>query len=112
MWLSIAYDKFQNDKKHGLISGNFDDWINQRCNVKPRWARQMWKFYKLFSPYKKVLRFKLSFIWFDKNVLTVVKYFESHPAVAIPWTHEIDCACKWHSCAVTSCCKYIKENLI
>ena len=92
-WLSKAFDKFQNDKKRSLISGNFDDWINQRCKVKPRRARQLRKFFKLFSPYKKVLRCKLPFIWFDKNGLTVVKYFESHPAVAIPWTHELDCAC-------------------
>ena len=61
-WLSEAYDKFQNDKKRGLISGNFDDWIIQRCKVKPRRARQLRKFYKLFSPYKKVLRCKLPFI--------------------------------------------------
>ena len=40
----------------------------------------------------KVLRCKLSFIWFDKNGLAVVKYFESHLSVAMPWTHEIDCA--------------------
>ena len=92
-WLSKAFDKFQNDKKRGLISGNFDDWINQRCKVKPRRARQLRKFYKLFSPYKKVLRCKLPFIWFDKNGLSVVKYFKTHPAVAMPWTHEIDCAC-------------------
>lgn len=92
-WLSKAFDKFQNDKRCGLISGNFDDWINQRCEVKPRRARQLRKFYKLFSPYKKVLRCKLPFIWFDKNGLSVVEYFESHPAVAIRWKHEPDCAC-------------------
>ena len=92
-WLSKAFNKFQNDKKHGLISGNFDDWIDQRCKVKPRRARQLRKFYKLFSPYKKVLRCKLPFIWFDKNGMSVVKYFESHPVVAMPWTHEMDCTC-------------------
>lgn len=92
-WLSKAFNKFQNDKKHGLISGNFDDWIDQRCKVKPRRARQVRKFYKLFSPYKKVLRCKLPFIWFDKNGMSVVKYFESHPVVAMPWTHEMDCTC-------------------
>lgn len=92
-WLSKAFDKFQNDKRCGLISGNFDGWINQRCKVKPRRARQLRKFYKLFSPYKKVLRCKLPFIWFDKNGLSVVEYFESHPAVAMPWKHELDCAC-------------------
>ena len=44
----------------------------------------------------KVLRCKLPFIWFDKNGLAVVKYFESHLAVAMPWTHEIDCAITLH----------------
>ena len=44
----------------------------------------------------KVLRRKLPFKWFDKNGLTVVKHFESHPAVAMPWTHEIDCAITSH----------------
>ena len=92
-WLSKAFNKFQNDKTHGLISGNFDDWIDQRCKVKPRRARQLRKFYKLFSPYKKVLRCKLPFIWFDKNGMSVVKYFKSHPNVAMPWTHEINCTC-------------------
>lgn len=92
-WLSKAFNKFQNDKKHGLISGNFDNWIDQRCKVKPRRARQLRKFYKLFSPYKKVLRCKLPFIWFDKNGMSVVKYFESHPVEAMPWTHEMDCTC-------------------
>ena len=71
----------------------FDDWIYTRCQVKPRRARQLRKFYKLFSPYKKLLRCKLSFIWFEKNGLNVVKYFESHQAVAMPWTHEIDRVC-------------------
>ena len=92
-WLSKAFNKFQNDKKYGLISVNFDDWIDQRCKVKLRRARQLRKFYKLFSPYKKVLRCKLPFIWFDKNGMSVVKYFESHPDVAMPWTHEMDCKC-------------------
>ena len=92
-WLSMAFNKFQNDKKHGLISGNFDDWIDERCMVKARRARQLRKFYKLFSPYKKVLRCKLPFIWFDRNGMSVVKYFESHPVVAMPWTHEMDCTC-------------------
>ena len=92
-WLSKASDEFQNDKKHGLILGNFGDLINQQCKVKPRRAWQLQEFYKLFSAYKKVLRCKLSFIWFDKNGLSVVKYFESQPAVAMPWKHEIDCAC-------------------
>lgn len=77
----------------GFISSNFDGWINTRCLVKPRRVRQLRKFYKLFSLYKKVLGCKLSFIWFDKNGLTVVKYFLSHPAVAMLWIHEIDSTC-------------------
>lgn len=87
--LNKAFDKFQIDKKSGLISGNFDDWINQRFKVKPRQAQQRRKFYKLFSRYKKVLRCNLPFIWFDRNVLSVVKYFDSNPDVAMPWTHAI-----------------------
>ena len=92
-WLSKAFDKFQEDKRRGLIPGNFDDWVNTQCKVEPRRAWQLRKFYKLFLPYKKVLRCKLPFIWFDKNGFSVVKYFESHPAIAIPWTHELDCDC-------------------
>ena len=93
MWPSRAFDRFQEEKRMNRVSGNFDDWIYQRCKVKARRARQLRKFYKLFSPYKKVFRCKLPFIWFDKNGLSIVKYFESHRAAAMPWTHEIDCAC-------------------
>ena len=45
----------------------------------------------------------MSFIRFDRSGLTVVKYFESHPAVAMPWIHEIDNnrgTCMWHDVVV------------
>lgn len=51
------------------------------------------KLLQAFFAIQKVLGRKLSFIQFDKNGLTVVKYFESHSAVAMPWTHEIDSTC-------------------
>lgn len=93
MWLSQAFDIFQGEKKMNRVSGSFDDWVNSRCKVKQTRARQLRKFYKLFSPYKKVLRCKLPFLWFVKNGDIIVKYFESHREAALPWTHEINCAC-------------------
>ena len=49
---------------------------------------------RFFSPYKKVLRCKLPFIWFVRNGKTVVDYFKSHHEAALTWTHELDCACE------------------
>ena len=54
-WLGKAFDRFQEDNKRGFIASNFDDWVDTRCQVKQRQARQLRKFYKLFSSYKKVL---------------------------------------------------------
>ena len=92
-WLSRAFEKFQEEKSMKRVSGSFDDWVDLRCKVKKTRARQLRMFYKLFCPYKKVLRCKLPFIWFLKNGKTVVDYFKSHREVALPWTHELDCAC-------------------
>ena len=92
-WLSRAFEKFQEEKSMRRISGNFDEWVDLRCKVKKTRARQLRMFYKLFHPYKKVLRCKLPFIWFVKNGKTIIDYFKSHPEVALPWTHELDCAC-------------------
>ena len=94
MWLSRAFEKFQEEKSMKRVSGNFDDWVDSRCRVKKTRARQLRMFYKLFSPYKKVLRCKLPFIWFVRNGKTVVDYFKSHHEAALSWTHELDCACK------------------
>ena len=94
VWLSQTFDKFQEDKRVKLVSGNFDDWVDLRCKVKKSRARQLRMFYKLFHPYKKVLRCKLPFIWFVKNGKAVVDYFKSHQEVALPWTHETDCMCE------------------
>lgn len=93
MWLNQAFEKFQQEKCMKRVLGNFDDWVNLRCRVKKTRARQLRKFYKLFFPYKKVLRCKLPFLWFVKNGGAVVDYFSSHQEVAEPWTHNIDCAC-------------------
>lgn len=93
MWLSKAFDKFQEEKSMGRVVGSFDDWVNSKCNVKQTRARQLRKFYKLFLPYGKILRCKLPFVWFVKNGVKVVKYFESHEEVALPWTHETNCNC-------------------
>lgn len=92
-WLSQAFDKFQEEKVKRRVSGSFDDWVNSRCEVKQTRARQLRKFYKQFSPYKKVCRCTLPLIWFLNNGDAVVKYLESHKEVALPWTHEIDCDC-------------------
>lgn len=92
-WLSKAFDKFQEEKRMGRVSGNFDSWVNSRCKVSSRRARQLRKFYKLFSPYKKVLTCKLPFLWFVKHADTIVNYFKIHRKVALAWTHEIDCVC-------------------
>ena len=98
MWLSRAFEKFHEEKRMKRVSGSFDDWIDSRCRVKRTRAWQLRKFYKLFSPYKKVLRCQLPFIWFLRNGKTVIDYFESHPAAALPWTHELDCVCE--TCAM------------
>ena len=88
-----AFEKLLDEKKMKRVSGNFDDWIDSRCKVKKTRARQLRTFYELFHPYKKVLGCRLPFVWFVRNGPAVVKYFESHPEVAQPWTHELDCAC-------------------
>ena len=90
-WLGQAFEKFQEEKSMKRVSGSFDDWVDSRCKVKKTRARQLRMFFKLFCPYKKVLRCKLPFVWFVKNCKTVVEYFESHPETAIPWTHERAC---------------------
>ena len=92
-WLSRAFEKFQEDKRMKRVSGSFDDWVNSKCKVKKTRARQLRMFYKLFHPYKKVLRCRLPFIWFVKNGKTIVDYFKSHREAAQPWTHELECAC-------------------
>ena len=92
-WLSQAFNKFQEEKAKQRVSGNFDDWVNSRCKVKQTRARQLRKFYKQLSPYKKVCRCTLPLKWFLVNGDTIRKYFEEHREVAIPWTHEIDCFC-------------------
>ena len=66
-WLCKAFEKFQEEKNMKRVSGNFDDWVDLRCKVKKTRARQLRLFYKLFHPYKKVLRCKLPFIWFVKE---------------------------------------------
>ena len=93
MWLNKAFEKFQDEKSMKHVSGNFDDWVDLRCKVKKTRARQLTMFYKLFHPYKKVLRCKLPFIWFVRNGKTIVNYFKTHREVAQPWTHELDCVC-------------------
>ena len=107
MWLSRAFEKFQEEKSMKRVSGSFDDWVDLRCKVKKTRARQLRMFYEPFSPYKKVLRW---FAWFVRNGKTVVDYFKSHPMVALQWTHELDCACDtcdfatavaWHHVVVT-----------
>jgi len=92
-WLCKAFEKFQEEKNMKPVYGNFDDWVDLRCKVKKTRARQLRLFYKLFHPYKKVLRCKLPFIWFVKNGKTIVDYFKSHHEAAQPRTHEVDCAC-------------------
>ena len=93
MWLSRAFDKFQEEKGVKRVSGNIDNWVDSRCRVKKTRAWQIRMFYKLFNPYKRVLRCKLPFIWFAKNGKAIVDYFKSHHEVAQPWTHELNCAC-------------------
>ena len=73
----LAFEKFQEEKNIKRVYGNFDDWLDLRCKVKKTWAPQLRLFYKLFHPYKKVLRCKLPFIWFVKNGKTIVDYFKS-----------------------------------
>ena len=92
-WLSQAFNKFQEEKAKQLVSGNFDDWVNSRCKVKQTRARQLRKFYKQLSPYKKNCRCTLPLKWFLVNGDTIRKFLEEHREVAIPWTHEIDCFC-------------------
>ena len=53
VWLSRAFEKFQEEKHIKLVSGSFDDWVNSRCKVKQTQARQLRKFYKLFSSYRR-----------------------------------------------------------
>ena len=93
MWLSRAFDRFQEEMRLNRVSGSFDNWVNSRCKVKQTRARQLKKFSKLFSPYKKVLRCNYLFNEFVKNGDIVVKFFESHRVTALPWTHKIDCVC-------------------
>ena len=92
-WLSQAFNKFQEEKKGRWVCGSFDDWVNSWCKVKQTRARQLRKFYKQLSPYKKVCRCTLPLKWFLDNGHTIRRYFEEHGEVAIPWTHEIDCFC-------------------
>ena len=66
------------------VSGNFDDWVNSRCKVKQTRARQLRKFYKQLSPYKKVCRCTLPLKWFLVNCHAIRKYFEEHREVAKP----------------------------
>ena len=67
MWLCRAFDRFQKEKRVNRVSGSFDDWVNSRCKVKQTRARQLGKFYKLFCPYKKVLRCQLPFFMVCKE---------------------------------------------
>lgn len=92
MWLNQAFEKFQKEKRMKQVSGTFDDWVYLRCKVKQTRARQLRKFYNLSSPYKKILRCKLPSIWFVNYGDDVVKNFESHREMEVPWTHNIDCA--------------------
>ena len=43
IWLSRAFDKFQEEKRLNRVYGSFDDWVNSRCKVKQTRAR---KFYQ------------------------------------------------------------------
>ena len=94
MCLSRAFEKFQEEMSMNRVSGSLDDWVDSNCRVKKTRAWQLRMSYKLFSPYKKVLRCKLPFIWFVRNGKTVVDYFKSHHEAALTWTHELDCACE------------------
>ena len=94
MCLSRAFEKFQEEMSMKRVSGSLDDWVDSNCRVKKTRAWQLRMSYKLFSPYKKVLRCKLPFIWFVRNGKTVVDYFKSHHEAALTWTHELDCACE------------------
>ena len=95
LWLNQAFERFQNDKKRGLVNeGNFEDWINIRCSVKSRRARQLRSFSTSFMPFKKILGCKLPFIWFLNNGKTVLEYFKANEQEAIPWTHNCECSCE------------------
>ena len=72
MCLSRAFEKFKEEMSMKRVSGSLDDWVDSSCRVKKTRAWQLRMFYKLFSPYKKVLRCKLPFIWFVRNGKTVV----------------------------------------
>ena len=93
-WLQQAFERFQQDKKEENVSvGNFDDWINVKCVVKSRRARQLRAFYSLFKGYKRVLNCKLPFVWFVKNGKDVAQYLEEHKDTTSSWSHNLDCEC-------------------
>ena len=50
MWLSRAFETFQEEKSMKRVSGSFDDWVDARCKVKKTRARPFRTFYKLFNP--------------------------------------------------------------
>lgn len=76
----LNYGKLKRKLRKGLLY----DWLSTRCQVKPKRVRQLWKFYKhFFYHIKKVVGYKLPFIWFDRDELSVDKYFDRHLTVAM-----------------------------
>ena len=93
-WLEVAFSTYQREKDMlKAVWPSFELWVESRCGITVKWARELRKFYKLISEYPQLLFCRLSLSFFRKNAKGIVSYFSCEPEVALRWKHPFTCSC-------------------
>lgn len=93
-WLEISFKTFRQNKMLGKITfPNFAAWVNDRCGITERWAKELRHFYQLAADYPQILFCRLSLAFFKLNRRHIYAYFSSDPVIGNKWKHALSCPC-------------------
>jgi len=85
-WLLLARESFRAAKdKNELLSTNFIDWLDVRCNLKKTRAYDYMKFTERFSMFPGILKCQLPFYWFKTNGGRICNYLQANAEDGRKW---------------------------
>ena len=95
-WLQIGFEKFTASKIEGkILKGlTYNDFLQQKCDIKKTWALSMRNFYKVCAEYPQLLHCKMPLSFFLKNRTQIIKYFQQNVVLGQSWKHNITCRCR------------------
>lgn len=94
-WLDVAFSTYQRDKRSiKSVWPSFGLWVESRCGITEKWAKELRNFYKLVSEYPQLLFCRLSLSFFQNNKKHILTFFSCEPELALKWKHPLVCRCK------------------